>query len=375
MIYADYNATTPILPAVKSAIVASLDTAWANPSSTYRIGNVAKCAIDKARQQVADLIGTAPDSVVFTSGATEANNTAILSKIATTQNESHVIVSNVEHSSVLELARTIRKRGVSVSEIQVDSEGFINLAELEKLIREETVLISLMWANNETGVLWPVQEIGAICHKHGVAFHCDAVQAVGKVPFEFSNLSIDYLTVSGHKIGGPKGVGALIIREGVDFQPMLFGGKQEQGRRGGTESVPLIVGFGEACSFANEAGLPTSMQLSHIRDHFETLILKNIDGSYRNGSITHRLPNTSNLGIKEIDSDALVTFCDSRGICISSGSACLESAITPSHVIYAMTRSYERAEESFRVSFGYESSVEDATMIAKVIAEYAQLHR
>ncbi len=325
---------------------------WGNPSSAYRFGARAKAAVEKARAQVAALVNARPEEVVFTSCATEANNTAIHSALMANPAKRHVVTSQVEHSSVLHYCQELERRGYEVTYLPVCSEGLLDLNQLERAIRPDTAVVSLMWANNETGVIWPVKAIGEICLRCGVLYHCDAVQAVGKIPVDFTGLPIQFLTLSGHKLGAPKGIGALVVRDGVYFHALILGGKQEAGRRGGTECVPLIVALGEAARIAQTRTYDDWARIAAIRDAFDYEILASVPSAYRNGAKNTRLPNTTNLGFTGCDNDALVTFCDRNGICISSGSACLESAISPSHVILSMTRSHDKASESIRVSIG-----------------------
>lgn len=348
-------------------------TDWGNPSSTYRFGVRAKAAVEKAREQVASLVNARLDQVVFTSCATEANNAAIHSALLANPVKRHVVTSQVEHSSVLHYCQELERRGYAVTYLPVCRDGLLDLGQLERAIRSDTAVVSLMWANNETGVIWPVREIGEICLRHKVSYHCDAVQAVGKVPLDFASLPIDFLSVSGHKLGAPKGVGGLVIRNSGEFRPLVTGGKQEGGRRGGTESVPLIVAFGEACRIAQAKPLERWVQVAKLRDEFEVAILQKIATSYRNGASVPRLPNTTNLGFSGIDNDALITYCDRNGICVSSGSACMESAITPSHVILAMLGNAAKASESLRVSFQVGNSEEDSAKLLTCIQDFIRL--
>ena len=351
----------------------SLTSEWGNPSSSYRMGAKTKTAVDKARAQVARLVAAKPSEVVFTSCATEANNAAINSALATNPRKKHIITSQVEHSSVLQFCEVLSTRGYDVTFLPVSSEGLVDLQQLEANIRTDTAVVSLMWANNETGVISPVRDIGEICARRGVLFHCDAVQAGGKLPISFGDAPIDFLAISGHKLGAPKGVGALVLRDGVAFEPLLIGGKQESGRRGGTESVPLIVGFGVACEMAHRRPADAWERVSNLRDELETELLSTLKGAYRNGGASPRLPNTSNFGIQGIDSDSLVTYCDAHGVCVSSGSACMESAMAPSHVLLAMTGSHDRASEALRVSLGLETKLEELLRLASLLRQFVAL--
>ena len=352
MIYLDYNATTPVLPAVRDAMWPYLTSEWGNPSSSYGFGVRAKSAVTNAREQVACLINSSPAEVVFTSCATEANNTAIHSAILAHPERRHVITTQVEHSSVLHYCEALGTRGYDVTFLGVDAGGRLDLDALASAIRPDTAIVSIMWANNETGMIFPAARIAEVCQRAGVFYHCDAVQAVDKVAVDFAATGCDYLTLSGHKLGAPKGIGALITRAGAPVHPLLVGGKQEGGRRGGTESVPLIVGLGAACDSATGRGIAAWLPVLELRDRVEHHILSEIPDSYRNGTAENRLPNTFNFGIRGVDGDALVAFMDRHEVCVSSGSACLEQSLAPSYVVAAMTGDHERANEALRVSLG-----------------------
>lgn len=341
---------------------------WGNPSSSYRFGSHLKSKIEEARDQVADLIGAkSPQEVLFTSGGTESNNAAIHSAIHSSGGE-HIVTSQVEHSSVLSYCRFLEEfRGFRVTYLPVDREGLISMADLEEAIEPGTALVSLMWANNETGVLFPVEEIGQLCRSKGVPYHCDAVQAVGKLPMKIKDLPIDYLSLTGHKIGAPKGIGALYVQKKTEFVPFVHGGHQERSRRGGTENVASIVGLGTAAAIAQKKLPAYDALVRPLRDALEEGILSSIPNAERNGHSTQRLANTANLFLPGIDSDAALTFLDSQDICASSGSACMESAITPSHVIKAMSGSHDRSSESIRFSLGTANSLDEMkTVILKL---------
>ena len=374
MIYLDHNATTPVLPEVLAAMQPFLMEDWGNPSSVYRFGSRAKAAVESARASVAALLDAEINEVVFTSCATEANNTAIHSALLSNPAKRHIVTSQVEHSSVQHYCEELVRRGYEVTFLPVSRDGLVDLAQLERTIRPETAIVSLMWANNETGVISPVHEIVEICDRLGVIYHCDAVQAVGKLPVSFADLPIHFLTFSGHKIGAPKGIGALLVRAGLPFHPLIVGGKQEAGRRGGTEGVPLVVALGEACRVAQTVSLGAWMRVSHLRDEFEAAIFRRSLGAYRNGIAEGRLPNTSNIGFPGVDNDALVTYCDNNGVCISAGSACIDSALSPSHVIQAMTRSHDQASEAIRVSLGLNTSPEELSILVDLLVRFADLH-
>jgi len=374
LIYLDHNATTPVLPEVVEAMMPWLTANWGNPSSIHGPGRAARRAVEQARETVAALVGAEPEQVIFTSGATEANNAALHSAVFRDSAKRHVVTSVVEHSAVLTYCDYLENvHGVEVTRLPVDSNGTLNPDDLRDTIRPDTALVSLMWANNETGVIWPISELAAICAKKEVPFHSDAVQAVGKISVSFSEGGLSYLTLSGHKFGAAKGIGALIVREAESYLPFVHGGKQEGGLRGGTENVAQIVGLGEAAGLAEGRDPAIWTQISNLRDRLESEILEHIEGARVNGLGSRRLPNTTNLYLPGLDGDALLTFLDQREICISSGSACLESAITPSHVILAMTCSHDEASESVRVSFGLDSNSTDLETVVKSISEFVEL--
>lgn len=369
MIYLDHNATTPVLPAVRDAMMVFLERDWGNPSASYQFGASASQALAQAREQVASLLSADPTEVVFTSGATEANNTALHSALQASPNKRHVISTEVEHSSIINQCSALQKRDIDVTLLRVDRQGRLDPESLRQALRPETAVVSIMWANNETGVILPVERYAEICRQAGVLFHCDAVQAIGKVPVDFRKLGCDYLTLSGHKIGAAKGVGALLVREGAPFSPLIVGGKQEAGRRGGTEPVASIVGLGIACAIAGRRSPNAWAPVAALRDQMEERILSQIPGAYRNGSATSRLPNTLNFGITGVDSDALVAFLDHHNICVSSGSACMEQSLSPSHVIAAMTRDHARAQEALRISLGLTTTEGDLDQCFQLIQQ------
>lgn len=375
MIYLDHNATTPVDPAVLDAMMPFLREEWGNPSSPYKLGVRAKQAIESAREKVAALIGADPASVVFTSCATEANNSTIASALATQPSKRHIVTTAIEHSSVLGFCQAMARRGCEVTFVDVPAGGAVDPGAVAGAIRQDTALVSVMWANNETGVVQPVGEIASRCRAAGVPFHCDAVQAAGKVGVDFAENGCDFLSISGHKIGAPKGIGALVCRPGLLVQPLLVGGKQENGRRGGTESVPGIVGLGSACERAREYLASGWRKIEDIRDEFERRLLAEIEGSYVNGRESPRLPNTSSFGIEGVDGDAVVAFMDRHDVCLSSGSACLEQSIAPSHVIYAMRRDYSRANEAVRISLGRTSALNHIERVLHLLKMLVRLAR
>ncbi|MEN6318764.1 MAG: aminotransferase class V-fold PLP-dependent enzyme [Syntrophaceae bacterium] len=357
MIYLDCNATTTILPEVFEAMIPYLTSEWGNPSSTYKFGSKLKTVIETARVQVAELIGARSMEIIFTSCATESNNTAINAALKANPRKRHIVTSAVEHSSVLNYCKALEKEDYRITYLPVDREGLLKLADLENAITEETSVVSLMWANNETGVLFPVKEIGEICRSRGVLFHCDAVQAVGKVKIDASALQADYLSLTGHKFHAPKGIGALYVRRKAPFLPLIQGGHQERNMRGGTESVALIVAIGKAAELARKELPHYDKMVRPLRDALEEGILSLIPNTELNGHKTQRLANTTNITFHGIESESLLILLDKEGICASSGSACLAGSDEPSHVIKAMKPEFAGLRTMVRFSISYASKL------------------
>lgn len=355
MIYFDYNATTPVLPEVFEAMRPFFCDEWGNPSSAYRFGSKLKAQIGMARERVANLIGALPEEILFTSCATESNNAAIQAVLKSNPAKRHIVTSAVEHSSVLNHCQALEKGGYRITYLPVSRDGLLNMADLESALTDQTAVVSLMWANNETGVLFPVQEIAELCRERGVFFHCDAVQAVGKVEINVRQTPVDFLSLSGHKFYGPKGVGTLFVRQKSPFVPFLHGGHQENGLRGGTENVPLIVGLGKAAELASRRLQNFDSKVRPLRDKLEANILTKISNTELNGHPTLRLANTTNITFRGVESEALLVLLDQAGICASKGSACLGNSDGPSHVIKAMKPDGVTARESLRFSLGMTS--------------------
>lgn len=353
MIYLDHNATTPVLAEVKEAMLPFLSDEWGNPSSSYHFGSKLKGVMERAREQVADLIGAkSTREIIFTSGGTESNNTAIHSAAMAQPEKRHIVTSQVEHSSVLTYCRYLEQyHGYHVTYLPVDHEGLLSMKDLENAITADTALVSLMWANNETGVLFPVAEIAAHCRSRGLLYHCDAVQAVGKMNVDLGSFPCDYLSLTGHKIGAAKGVGALYIHRAAPFVPLLHGGHQERSRRGGTENVASIAGLGAAANIALEKLPSYESSVRTLRDSLEEGVLNTILGTERNGHKDQRLANTSNIAFSGIESEALLILLDQAGVFASSGSACLADSPDPSHVIGAM-KPGDASRQSVRFSVG-----------------------
>ncbi|MDD5200740.1 MAG: cysteine desulfurase NifS [Terrimicrobiaceae bacterium] len=351
ILYFDYNATTQIDPAVVEEMLPWLRDCYGNPSSAYRFGKRALQAVEVARERVAALLGCEPSEIVFTSCGSESINTAIQSALAADPDRTHVITSGVEHSATMKLCEHLARRGCEVTWLPVDSEGRLDPARLEKAIRPDTALVSLLWANNETGVLFPVERIAEICRAKKVLFHCDAVQAVGKIPLHLADAGIHFLSVSGHKLHCPKGVGVLYVNKRVRFTPWLRG-SQEGGRRGGTQNVASIVALGRAAEIAAQNLAEEQTRVRELRDRFESEILACVTGVEVNGDREHRLPNTTSLAFEGLEAEGALILLDERGVCCSAGSACTSGSVHPSHVLKAMGFSNERARASLRFSFG-----------------------
>jgi cysteine desulfurase len=377
LIYLDNNATTQLDPSVIEEMLPFLKEHYGNPSSGYAFAAKARRAVDLARERLATLLGCEPAEIVFTSGGTESNNTVINSALQFESRVKHVVTSAVEHSAVLHPCQDLAKHGCEVTFVGVDRDGNVDLAELEAAIRPETALVSVMWANNETGVLFPVEKIAEICRAKGVLFHTDAVQAVGKIPIRLRDTSINFLSLSAHKFHGPKGVGALYINRRTRFHPLIVGGGQENGRRGGTENVASIVGLGKAAERAAEYLSAGKTQVPSMRDRFERAILERVSGASVNGAGATRIPNTSSFSFEGIESPAALLLLDRHHICCSAGSACRTGSQEASHVLRAMESSGDGARRSLRFSFGRfntDTQVDRAIeLIPKVIEKLRQM--
>ena len=353
VIYFDNNATTQVDPLVLEAMLPYLTEFYGNPSSAYRFGSQVAKGLDAAREQVAHLLGCRPEEILFTSCGTESNNATLASVLTMDADRQHIITTRVEHSAIMKHGEWLAKRGYEITWLGVDAQGQIDLAELERAIRPDTALVSVMWANNETGVLSPIHEIASIVHKKKVFFHTDAVQAVGKIPINLAaeHSHINFLSLSGHKLHAPKGVGVLYVNHRSKFNSYLIGGGQEHGKRAGTENVASIVALGKACELAQQSMEHENREVRALRDEFEKAILEKIPGTQVNGDCEHRLPNTTSLAFEGIDSEAVLMLLDQNQICCSAGSACTTGSLHPSHVLKAMGFSTERARGSLRFSF------------------------
>ncbi len=363
--YFDNNATTRVAPEVVDAMIPFLRDFWGNPSSAYAFGAQVHGHVEKAREQVAALINADPKEVVFTSCGTESNNSAINSALFMNPGKKHVITTKVEHSANINFGEFLQKKGYDVTYLPVESDGSLDVHLLEKSIRPDTAIVSVMMANNETGVIFPIAEIAAICRSKGVLCHTDAVQVPGKLKIDVKELGVDFLSLSAHKLHAPKGVGMLYIKRRTKFQPYLIGGHQERGRRGGTESVANIVAFGRAADLAVASLHDENTRVRALRDRLENFILTNIPNTVRNGNKEHRLPNTANIAFDFVEAEAILLLLDGLGICASSGSACTTGSLAPSHVLMAMGLPPMRARGSVRFSLGIYNTEEEVDYLIK----------
>lgn len=348
--YLDNNATTRIAPEVLEAMMPFLADRYGNPSSMHTFGGGVRKEIDRARGQVAALLGAEPEEIIFTGCGTESDNAAILSSLAADARRPQIVTTRVEHPAVLGLCKRLEKEGHQVSWLGVDAQGMLDIAEVRRSVRDSTGVVSAMYANNETGVVFPVEEIGAVAKAAGAFFHVDAVQAVGKIPLDMRRSAIDYLALSGHKLHAPKGVGALYIRKGTKFSPFIVGGHQEMGRRGGTENVASIVGLGAACALAAKHMDEENTRVRKLRDRLEKALIEKAPDARPNGHPVHRLPNTTNISFSYVEGEAILLRMNELGICASSGSACTSGSLEPSHVLRAMGVPYTSAHGSVRFS-------------------------
>ena len=348
--YLDNNATTRVAPEVVEAMLPFLTEQWGNPSSAYSFGKTVGKAVAEAREKVASLINANPREIIFTSCGTESNNAAINSALTSQPGKRHLITTAIEHSANIKFGESLEKRGCEVTWIPVDRAGQLDVHEIHEAIREDTAVVSVMTANNETGVIYPVEEIAAICRSKGVLFHTDAVQTPGKLKLDVKSMEADYLSLSAHKLHAPKGIGILYVRKGVSFQPYVMGGEQEQGRRGGTENVASMVAFGKAAEIAMASLDKDLSRIRALRDRMEDGIFNTIEGVSRNGAKEPRLANTSNLSFANCEAGAILLLLDREGICASNGSACTTGSLAPSHVLTAMGLTPELAMGAVRLS-------------------------
>lgn len=368
MIYLDHSATSPVDPDVFKAMEPYFVNSFGNPSTLYSLGREAKIAMESSRKKVASLIGANPEEVIFTSGGTESDNIAIKGIAYKLKDKgNHIITSKIEHPAVEETCKYLEKNGFQVTYLPVGEEGIVSISDLENAITDKTILITIMHANNEIGTIQPIKEIGEIAHKNKIYFHSDAVQSVGKIPVNVNVLKVDLLSISSHKIYGPKGIGALYIKKGVRLEPILHGGGHENGIRPGTENIAGIVGLGKACEIA-EASLEQNIQhLTVIRDEIIKRVLSEIEQSHLNGHPTKRLPNNINFRFTGIEGESLVLHLDFKGIASSTGSACSSKKLEPSHVLMALGLKEVDAHGSLRLTLGRENKPEEIDYIVESI--------
>ena len=366
-IYLDYAATTPAHPDVIEAMLPHFTDSFGNPSSIYSYGQEAKGAVEKAREQVATMIGAHDEEIVFTSGGTEADNFALEGTIFANLERNHVITGAIEHHAVIETCRFLERRGFKVTYLPVNKEGLVNPSDVKNTITDKTCLISIMHANNEIGTIQPIKELAAIAREAGVLIHTDAVQAVGQIPVNVDDLGVDLLSMSAHKLYGPKGIGALYIRKGTKLVPFMHGGGQERDRRGSTENVPGIVGLGKAAEIAREVMTEEIERQTQLRDRLINSILEQIDGVRLNGHPTKRLPNNVNISIDYVEGESMLLNLDLENICASTGSACSSSSLEASHVLLALGLPHEQAHSSLRFTVGKWTTEGDIDRVLEVL--------
>ncbi|KAF0145941.1 MAG: cysteine desulfurase [Nitrospirae bacterium] len=335
-IYFDNNATTNIAPEVIDEMLPYLRELYGNPSSMHTFGGQLHRKIEEARSRVAGLLGAGPEEIIFTSCGTESDNTALMSAVESVPHKKHIITSRVEHPAVLNFCKYLARKGYRATYLPVSKQGQLNVDELVKALDEDTAVVSLMYANNESGVIFPVAELGEMLKERGILFHTDAVQAVGKIPIDLKKLPVDMLSLSGHKLHAPKGVGALYVRKGARFHPYIIGGHQEHGRRAGTENVASVIALGKACELAGDNLSQEVIYLKGLRDKLENALLKSCPDARINGDVNSRLPNTTNISFEYVEGEAILLRLNEFGICASSGSACTSGSLEPSHVLRAM---------------------------------------
>jgi cysteine desulfurase len=367
-IYFDHNATTPVIDEVFEAMLPYIKDEWGNPSSIHWAGRSPRKAVDEAREKVAAFLNCTPLEVIFTSSGSESDNLAIKGVVNSKKGKgNHIITTRVEHPAVLNTCKYLAKEGYDVTFLDVDPDGMIDLDDLKNSITPQTILISIMYANNETGVVFPIEEIGKIAKEHKITFHTDGVQAAGKLPMDLKTLPVDLLSISGHKLYGPKGIGALFARRGTRLVPIIHGGHHERNRRGGTENVAGLVGLGVACEVATRDMAEEVSHLSGLRDRIEKGFLEKIPHITINGGKSPRLPNTANISFEFVEGESLLLNLDMKGIAASSGSACTSGSLEPSHVLTSMGMTHELSHGSVRYSLGKSNTVEDIDYLIEIM--------
>ncbi|MFR2839134.1 MAG: cysteine desulfurase NifS [Zhenhengia sp.] len=375
-IYLDHAATTPVKPEVLDAMMPYFTQSFGNPSSIYQVAQINKKAIDDARETIAKHLGANTNEIFFTSGGTEADNWAIKGIVEANKNKgNHIITTKIEHHAVLHTCEYLEKQGFEVTYLDVNEEGVIDLEALKAAIKDTTILISIMYANNEVGTIMPIKEIGAIAKEHGIAFHTDAVQAIGQVCIDVKEQNIDALSLSGHKIYGPKGIGVLYIRRGLRITNLIHGGAQERGRRAGTENVPAIVGIAKAMELAYTDFEAKNERIKGLRDKLMNGILESIPYSKLNGSSTNRLVNNVNIGFEFVEGESLLLLLDMNGVAASSGSACTSGSLDPSHVLLALGLPHEKAHGSLRLTLGEGTTEQEVDYVLEKLPAIVQRMR
>ncbi|MCP4115862.1 MAG: cysteine desulfurase NifS [Desulfobacteraceae bacterium] len=367
MVYTDNNATTRVAPEVLEEMLPYFSELYGNPSSMHSFGGNVGRAITRAREQVAALINADPGEIVFTSCGTESDNAAIHAALAANPEKKHIITSGVEHPAIKNPLEGLEKKGYRVTFLPVDGKGRLDMDQLFESMTDDTALISLMWANNETGVIFPVREIAQRAREKGILFHTDAVQAVGKIPIDVKDAGVSMLSLSGHKIHAPKGIAALYVKKGLKFASFLNGGHQEKGRRGGTENTASIIGLGKACELAQAHLKEMDTRVRNMRDFLETRLVELIPAATVNGDTANRLPNTLNIGFNAVEGESILLLMDEAGICASSGSACTSGSLDPSHVLMAMKVPFESAHGTIRFSLSCYNTREDMDHIVATL--------
>ncbi|MCJ7803875.1 MAG: cysteine desulfurase NifS [Desulfobacterales bacterium] len=362
-VYVDNNATTKVAPEVLEVMLPYFSEYYGNPSSMHFFGGQVQKKVDEARAKVADFLGAEPSEIVFTSCGTESDNAAILGTLDSYPEKRHLITTRVEHPAVGNVSTYLGRKGYRVTELSVDREGRLDLDELRESLTDETTLVTIMYANNETGVIFPIEEIGEIVKARGIPFHTDAVQAAGKIPLNMKKSKLDLLSISGHKLHAPKGIGVLYIQKGTRFSPFLIGGHQEKGRRGGTENVPYIIGLGKACELAKKHLDEENTRINALRDYLEAKLLEKIPNTLVNGDRVHRLPNTVSVSFEYVEGESILLLLSDLGICASSGSACTSGSLEPSHVLRAMGVPFTAAHGSIRFSLSIYNTKEEMDYI------------
>ena len=368
-VYLDYNSTTPLAPEVVEAVVAATRDLFGNASSVHHFGQQAKGALDAARSAVAALLGGDPSEVVFTSGGTEADNMAIrgAAEAAEATGRRHLVASGIEHEAVLNTLKALARRGWRTTLVPVDQSGIVSPDRVREALADDTALVSVMHANNEIGTIQPIADVAAAAHERGALMHTDAVQSAGKIPFDVATLGADLVAISGHKLNGPKGAGALWVRRGTRMLPILTGGKHERNRRAGTENVPALVGFGVAAQLASRKLTSEAARLAALRDRLEARVLETVPGTAVNGAREPRVPNTTNISFDRVEAESLLIALDLEGVAVSTGSACSSGTLEPSHVLRAMGLPTHRTQNSLRFSLGLFSTDADVDRVVAVL--------